>query len=129
MCWMLLLFVTDVGIIIRLPIMHISVYRDSHLLALNSLPRQWVVLDTSILQSLRSRISTSVSLFFFTSLLMVSISMSVFLWVSHLLPPCPALFWSFIWLYHLYHVHTSVVAILSLLGSIVYKCDWTTLIL
>ena len=44
----------------------------SHLLTLKALPRQWVALETANLQSLRSRMLTSVSPFFLISLLMVS---------------------------------------------------------
>ena len=42
------------------------------LLTLEALPRQWVALETASLQFLRSRMLTSVSPFFFMSLLMVS---------------------------------------------------------
>ena len=51
-------------------------------LTLKTHPRQWVTLDTAILQYLRSRMLTSVSPFFFTPRLMVSIYISVlvFLW-------------------------------------------------
>ena len=42
-------------------------------LILKALPRQWVALETTILQSLRSRMLTSVSPFFLISLLMVSL--------------------------------------------------------
>ena len=46
----------------------------SHLLVtLKAIPRQWVALYTATLQSVRSRMLTSVSPFFFTSRLMVSI--------------------------------------------------------
>ena len=41
-------------------------------LTLEALPRQWVALETVSLQFLRSRMLTSVSPFFFMSLLMVS---------------------------------------------------------
>ena len=75
-------------------------------LALKALPLQWVALDTAILQSLRSRMSTSVSPFFFMSLLMVSIYLSfglplsltpstsmsstvLVIWLSSLRPTCP----------------------------------------
>ena len=44
-------------------------YSVSHLLTLTALPRQWVALETAILQSLRSRMLTSVSPFFLISLL------------------------------------------------------------
>ena len=44
----------------------------SHLLTLKALPRQWVPLETANLQSLRSRMLTSVSPFSLMSLLMVS---------------------------------------------------------
>ena len=45
---------------------------SSHLLTLKALPRQWVALETANLQSLRSRMLTSVSPFFLISLLIVS---------------------------------------------------------
>ena len=38
------------------------------------------------------------------------ISISVFLSVSHLLPPCPTLFWLYGFHLYVWHVHTSVVA-------------------
>ena len=44
----------------------------AHLLTLKALPRQWVALETANIQSLLSRMLTSVSPFFFMSLLMVS---------------------------------------------------------
>ena len=79
----------------------------SHLLTLKVLPRQWVALETANLQSLLSRMLTSVSPFFLISLLMVSMylnfghllgltpstSMSntvlVILWLSSLRLTCP----------------------------------------
>ena len=48
------------------------IFTYSHLLTLKALPRQWVALETANLQSLRSRMLTSVSPFFLISLLMVS---------------------------------------------------------
>ena len=71
-----------------------SIYGCSHF---EVLPHQWVALDSAILQSLLSRMLTSISPFFFISLLRwcPCILISVFLWVSHLLPPCPALFLSY----------------------------------
>ena len=45
-------------------------------LTLKAIPRQWGALDTAILQALWSRMLTSVSPFFFMSLLMVSIYLS-----------------------------------------------------
>ena len=50
--------------------MYVCMY--SHLLTLKALPRQWVALEAANLQSLRSRMLTSVSPFFLISLLMVS---------------------------------------------------------
>ena len=50
----------------------IRVIYFSPLLTLNALPRQWVALETSNIQSQRSRMWTSVSPFFLMSLLMVS---------------------------------------------------------
>ena len=47
------------------------------LLTLKALPHQWVALDSAILQSLRSKKLTSVSPFFFVSLLMVERGSSV----------------------------------------------------
>ena len=47
------------------------------LLTLKALPRQWVTLYTAIIQSLRSRMMTSVSPFFLMSLLMVSMYLNV----------------------------------------------------
>ena len=62
---------------------------------MKALPRQWVALDTAILQSLRSRMFKAVSPFFLISLLMVSMYFNCGLpWVSYLLPPCPALFFN-----------------------------------
>ena len=53
-------------------------FLDSHqLLTLKALPRQWVALETAILQSLRSRMLTSVGPFFFISLLIVSMYLNV----------------------------------------------------
>ena len=77
-----------------------------HRLTLTALPRQWVALYTAILQSLRSRMLTSVIPFLFMSLLMVSIYLSfalplartpstsmfstvLVIWVSYLLLTCP----------------------------------------
>ena len=48
------------------------VSNTSHLLTLKALPRQLVAMETAIIQSLRSRMLTSVNRFFFISLLMVS---------------------------------------------------------
>ena len=76
------------------------------LLTLEALPRQWVALETASLQFLRSRMLTSVSPFFFMSLLMVSIyrnfglplgltlsttmsSTVLVIWISSLRLTCP----------------------------------------
>ena len=54
--------------------------------------------------------NVAVSPFFLMSLLMVSMHLiSVVLAVSHLLPPCPALFWWYGINLYFWHVHTSVV--------------------
>ena len=52
--------------------MSVLMHTSSHLLTLKALPRHWVALETANLQSLRSRMLTSVGPFFFMSLLMIS---------------------------------------------------------
>ena len=82
------------------------IYIEDDILTLKALPYQLFVLDTAILQSLPSRMLTSVSPLFLMYLPIVStyISNLIFLWLSHLLPPCIALYLSCG--YHLYVSHT-----------------------
>ena len=91
-------------------IIHPTLFCPSHypqvLLTLKALPRQWVALETSNLQSLRWRMLTSVSPFSLISLLMVSMylnfglpldltpstsmsSTALVIWLSSLRLTCP----------------------------------------
>ena len=58
------------------------IYRTT-LLTLKALPRQWVALETANLQSLRSRMLTSVSPFFLMSLVIVSMYLNFGLPLGH----------------------------------------------
>ena len=84
---------------------------SSHLLTLKALPRQWVALELPISSPCcRECWRPSVHSSWYLSWWYPCISISVFLSVSHLLPPCPTLFWLYGFNLYIWHVHTSVVA-------------------
>ena len=84
-----------------------------HLRNLKALPHQWFALDTAIVQSLLSRMLTSVSPFFLMYLLMVSIYLNYGLPLGHhtfYLHNYAALLLSYGYHLCIWHVHTNVVS-------------------
>ena len=73
----------------------LPIYNAFHLLTLKALPHQWVALVLTFSnpcgqECWRPSAHPSSYLFWWCPCVL----MLVFLWVSHFLPPCPALFWS-----------------------------------